>query len=61
MPERRGHGYVHDLLGECTRFLAVELDAERIVADTDVGTVPMAAASARAGYADTGRHRLDLV
>ena len=61
VPEHRGHGYVHDLLGDCTRFLAVEQDAERIVANTDVGNVPMAAAFARAGYTDTGRHRLDLV
>lgn len=61
VPEHRGRGYVHDLLGEGTRFLAVEQDAERIVANTDVGYVPMAAAFARAGYADTGRHRLDLV
>jgi RimJ/RimL family protein N-acetyltransferase len=61
VPEHRGHGYVHDLLGECTRFLTAGQDAERIVANTDVGNVPMAAAFARAGYADTGRHRLDLV
>lgn len=61
VPEQRGRGYVHDLLGECTRFLAVDQDAERIVANTDVGNTPMAAAFARAGYADTGRHRLDLV
>ena len=61
VPGRRGRGYVHDLLGAATRFLAVEQDAERIVANTDVGNVPMAAAFARAGYADTGRHRLDLV
>jgi RimJ/RimL family protein N-acetyltransferase len=61
VPEHRGRGYVDDLLGECTRVLAVEQDAEQIVANTDVGNVPMAAAFARAGYADTGRHRLDLV
>jgi RimJ/RimL family protein N-acetyltransferase len=61
VPEHRGRGYVDDLLGEATRVLAVEHDAERIVANTDVGNVPMAAAFARAGYADTGRHRLDLV
>lgn len=61
VPEHRGRGYVHDLLGEGTRFLAVEQGAERIVANTDVGNAPMAAAFARAGYADTGRHRLDLV
>jgi RimJ/RimL family protein N-acetyltransferase len=61
VPEHRGRGYVDDLLGEGTRVLAVEQDAERIVANTDVGNLPMAAAFARAGYADTGRHRLDLV
>lgn len=61
VPEHRGRGYVHDLLGAGTRFLAVEQDAERIVANTDVGNGPMAAAFTRAGYADTGRHRLDLV
>lgn len=61
VPEHRGRGYGHDLLGEGTRFLAIEQDAARIDANTDVGNVPMAAAFARAGYADTGRHRLDLV
>jgi RimJ/RimL family protein N-acetyltransferase len=61
VPEHRGRGYVDDLLGEGTRILAVEHDAERIVANTDVGNLPMAAAFARAGYTDTGRHRLDLV
>ncbi|CAA9212438.1 MAG: hypothetical protein AVDCRST_MAG41-44 [uncultured Corynebacteriales bacterium] len=61
VPEHRGRGYVDDLLGVGTRFLAVEQDADRIVANTDVGNLPMAAAFARAGYADTGRHRLDLV
>jgi len=61
VPEHRGLGYVDDLLGECTRVLAVEQDAEQIVANTDVGNVPMAAAFTRAGYADTGRHRLDLL
>jgi RimJ/RimL family protein N-acetyltransferase len=61
VPEHRGRGYVDDLLGACTRVLTVEQNAERIVANTDVGNVPMAAAFARAGYADTGHHRLDLV
>lgn len=61
VPEHRGRGYVDDLLGEGTRVLAVEQGAERIVANTDVGNLPMAAAFARAGYADTGKHRLDLV
>jgi RimJ/RimL family protein N-acetyltransferase len=61
VPEHRGRGYVDDLLGEGTRVLALEQDAERIAANTDVGNLPMAAAFTRAGYADTGRHRLDLV
>jgi RimJ/RimL family protein N-acetyltransferase len=61
VPEHRGRGYVNSLLGECTRFLAVEQGAERIVTNTDVSNVPMAAAFARAGYSDTGRHRIDLV
>lgn len=61
VPEQRGNGYVHDLLGECTRFLALEQDAEKILANTDLANVPMARAFERAGYADTGRHRLDLV
>lgn len=52
VPEHRGRGYADDLLGECTRFLAVEQDAERIVANTDVGNVPMAAAFARAALFD---------
>ena len=60
VPEMRGRGYVHDLLGECTRFLA-ERGAERIVANTDVGNVPMAAAFGAAGYVEEPRHRLDLV
>lgn len=51
---------MHDLLGECTRFLA-GLGAAKIVANTDVGNVPMAAAFARAGYIQEPRHRLDLV
>jgi RimJ/RimL family protein N-acetyltransferase len=61
VPELRGRGFVHDLLGECTRFLALEQDAEKILANTDVGNVPMVAAFARAGYVLQPRHRLDLV
>ncbi|SEL82366.1 GNAT family N-acetyltransferase [Nonomuraea pusilla] len=49
VPEHRGHGYVDDLLGEITRRHA-ERGAERIVADTDTGNVPMARAFERAGY-----------
>ncbi|NUT38134.1 MAG: GNAT family N-acetyltransferase [Hamadaea sp.] len=49
VPERRGHGYVGDILAEITADLA-ELGAERIVADTDVPNVPMANAFRRLGY-----------
>ena len=49
VPEQRGHGYAGDLLGEITRMHA-ERGAERIVADTDAGNVPMARAFGRAGY-----------
>ncbi|MEV4568829.1 GNAT family N-acetyltransferase [Nonomuraea sp. NPDC049419] len=51
VPERRGRGYVDDLLGEITRSHA-ERGVQRIVADTDVGNVPMARAFERAGYRD---------
>ncbi|MGI5291223.1 GNAT family N-acetyltransferase [Nonomuraea polychroma] len=49
VPEHRGHGYVDDLLAEITRFHA-ERGVQRIVADTDMGNVPMARAFERAGY-----------
>ncbi|TDD44416.1 GNAT family N-acetyltransferase [Nonomuraea terrae] len=49
VPERRGHGYVDDLLGEITRCHAAR-GVQRIVADTDAGNVPMARAFERAGY-----------
>ncbi|NUR88482.1 MAG: GNAT family N-acetyltransferase [Nonomuraea sp.] len=49
VPEHRGRGYVADLLNEITRSHA-ERGATRIVADTDTGNVPMAAAFERAGY-----------
>lgn len=61
LPEWRGRGHVDDLLGWCTRFLAVEQGAQRIVANTDLGNTPMAAAFDRAGYLREPRHRLDLV
>ncbi|MFI6476879.1 GNAT family N-acetyltransferase [Nonomuraea sp. NPDC050663] len=54
VPDLRGHGLVDDLLARGTRTLA-EAGLERIVAATDVGNAPMAAAFARAGYAQTGR------
>lgn len=49
VPEQRGHGYGYDLLVECTHTLAAE-GAAKVVAATDVGNAPMAAAFARAGY-----------
>ncbi|GAA2211581.1 GNAT family N-acetyltransferase [Nonomuraea monospora] len=49
VPEKRGHGYVDDLLAEITRCHA-ERGAQRVVADTDAGNVPMARAFERAGY-----------
>ncbi|MBN6752389.1 GNAT family N-acetyltransferase [Kocuria palustris] len=49
LPERRGHGYVDDLLGFITAFHAAS-GAERITATTDAVNTPMAAAFERAGY-----------
>jgi len=59
LPEHRGHGYAYDLLVEGTHDL-VSYGADRIVAGTDVGNVPMAKAFAKAGYPVT-QHRIDLV
>jgi ribosomal protein S18 acetylase RimI-like enzyme len=49
VPEERGHGYAGDLLAEGTALLIAE-GAERIMADTDQGNAPMAAAFTKAGY-----------
>jgi RimJ/RimL family protein N-acetyltransferase len=54
VPEQRGQGYARGLLADATTFLAVE-GAERILADTDTGNRPMAAAFQRAGYGVTAR------
>ena len=59
VPEQRGHGYAYDLLVEATHDL-VGYGAEKIVAGTDVGNIPMAKAFAKAGYPVT-QHRIDLV
>ena len=59
LPEHRGRGYAYDLLVEATHLLVAE-GADRIVANTDVTNVPMAAAFAKAGYPVTDR-RIDLV
>jgi YD repeat-containing protein len=56
VPEQRGQGYIDDLLAQITRILALA-DAERIVADTDLGNFPMAEAFRRAGYTQFGRRR----
>ena len=53
-PAHRGHGHAAALVRWATAFLAAE-GAERIVADTDTGNTPMAAAFARAGYAVTAQ------
>jgi ribosomal protein S18 acetylase RimI-like enzyme len=49
LPEHRGNGYADDLLLEASH-LHVEGGATEIVAATDVGNAPMAAAFARCGY-----------
>jgi RimJ/RimL family protein N-acetyltransferase len=54
VPEQRGQGHVGALLAEATTLL-VGQGAERIVADTDTGNRPMAAAFERAGYRVTTR------
>jgi GNAT superfamily N-acetyltransferase len=59
VPEHRGKGYAYDLLVEATHDL-VGYGADRIVAGTDVGNVPMAKAFAKAGY-PVAQHRIDLV
>jgi GNAT superfamily N-acetyltransferase len=55
VPERRGHGYVDEILAEVTRVLISETGARTIHADTDLENRPMAAAFARAGYRIIGR------
>lgn len=59
VPEQRGHGYAYDLLAEATRLLAAG-GADRIVAGTDTGNIPMAGTFAKAGY-PVIQHRIDLV
>jgi ribosomal protein S18 acetylase RimI-like enzyme len=49
LPEHRGNGYADELLLEASHLL-VEGGATEIVAATDVGNTPMAAAFARCGY-----------
>jgi RimJ/RimL family protein N-acetyltransferase len=59
LPEQRGHGYSYDLLVEATHLLVAE-GADRIIANTDVTNLPMAATFAKAGY-PVSDHRIDLV
>jgi RimJ/RimL family protein N-acetyltransferase len=59
LPEHRGHGYSYDLLVEATQLLAAE-GADRIIANTDVTNLPMAATFAKAGYSISD-YRIDLV
>lgn len=56
VPEQRGHGYIDDLLAQITRTL-IQANVERILADTDTGNFPMAAAFRRGGYREFGRRR----
>ena len=56
VPERRGEGYVDDLLARGTATL-LSAGAERIRADTDTANAPMADAFRRAGYAEFARRR----
>jgi RimJ/RimL family protein N-acetyltransferase len=59
LPEHRGRGYSYDLLVEATHLLVAE-GADRIIANTDVTNLPMAATFAKAGY-PVSDHRVDLV
>ena len=49
LPEHQGNGYADELLLEASHLL-VEGGATEIVAATDVGNAPMAAAFARCRY-----------
>jgi len=52
VPELRGQGYGHDILGEITRFQAAA-GAKTITGTTDLANRPMAEAFRRAGYLNT--------
>jgi RimJ/RimL family protein N-acetyltransferase/predicted N-acetyltransferase YhbS len=56
VPERRGEGYVDDLLARGAATL-LSAGAEQIRADTDTANAPMADAFRRAGYAEFARRR----
>ncbi|MFJ9679245.1 GNAT family N-acetyltransferase [Streptomyces sp. NPDC101194] len=55
LPDRRGRGYIDDLLAEGTRVLAAQDGVERIRAATDLGNVPMAKSFERLGYVNFER------
>lgn len=54
LPERRGNGYIDEILAEGTRILAAQ-DVPRIRAATDLGNTPMANAFQRVGYVNFER------
>jgi RimJ/RimL family protein N-acetyltransferase len=54
LPERRGNGYIDEILAEGTRILAAQ-DVPRIRAATDLGNIPMANAFQRVGYVNFER------
>lgn len=54
LPERRGNGYIDEILTEGTRILAAQ-DVPRIRAATDLGNTPMASAFQRVGYVNFER------
>ncbi|MFF2961848.1 GNAT family N-acetyltransferase [Streptomyces sp. NPDC057963] len=55
LPDRRGHGYIDDILAAGTRVLAAQDGVERIRAATDLGNVPMAKSFERLGYVNFER------
>ena len=59
LPAHRGRGYAYDLLVEATHLLVAE-GADRVIANTDVSNLPMAATFAKAGYPLVD-YRIDLV
>jgi RimJ/RimL family protein N-acetyltransferase len=58
VPAHRGNGYAGEILVEGTRILA-DQGVPRIVADTDLGNVPMAGAFHQTGWVTFG-HQIDM-
>ena len=54
--ERRGLGFVNDLLSEIAWLLSNNALGEEVGADTDFSNVPMARAFTRAGFRTTAEH-----